>query len=120
MTRRRYASNFEAKIADYLRSKNIKFKYEYADIRYTRIHKYVPDFFLKFFILEVKGRFTSADRTKHRLIKEQHPDLDIRILFMRDNRLYKGSDTLYTEWCKKYKIKCAVSKIPTEWLKECK
>ena len=32
-------------------------------------------------IIETKGAFNSADRKKHKLIKEQHPELDIRFMF---------------------------------------
>ena len=52
-----------------------------------KVHTYTPDFYLpkqKIFI-ETKGLFTSADRQKMRLVKEQHPDLDIRFIFNNSN-----------------------------------
>lgn len=53
------------------------------------------------------------------LVIEQHPDLDIRLLFMRDNPIYKGSKTKYSTWCKERGIKFHVSangEVPDEWL----
>jgi hypothetical protein len=55
------------------------------------------------------------------LVFEQNPDLDIRFLFMRDNKISKNSKTRYSDWCKKRGIKYAVSEhghIPDEWLAE--
>ena len=48
----------------------------------TKKKKYTPDFPIKkSFIVEAKGLFNSKDRKKHRLIKEQHPNYDIRFVF---------------------------------------
>lgn len=69
-------------------------------------------------IVETKGRFTAADRKKHLLIKEQHPDLDIRFLFQRSaSRLSKKSKTTYADWCRKHGFQFADKVVPEEWLK---
>lgn len=52
------------------------------------------------------------------LVINQHPDKDIRMLFMRDNYIYKGSKTKYSDWCKAHGIKYHVSAhgtVPEEW-----
>ena len=68
--------------------------------------------------VETKGRLTTADRKKMKLIKEQHPNLDIRILFQRDNFLYKGSKTKYSQWAESVGYIWAVGKeVPKAWLK---
>lgn len=69
-------------------------------------------------IIETKGRFVTADRQKHLLIKKQHPDLDIRFLFQNSRaRISKTSKTTYADWCRKHGFIYADKVIPEEWLK---
>ena len=54
-------------------------------------------------IIEAKGQFVSSDRSKHKLIKEQHPDLDIRFVFSNSRtRIGKKSKTTYAMWCDRF------------------
>ncbi len=101
----------------------IKFKYEALKLPYTIPEKkrnYIPDFELpNGVIVEFKGKLDRLAREKMLLAIEQNPTKDIRILFMRDNYIYKGSKTKYSDWCKEHGIKYAVSlrgEIPKEWL----
>ena len=67
--------------------------------------------------IETKGLFTSADRAKMRLVKEQHPKVDIRFVFSNSkNKISKISKTTYAMWCKKYGFKYADKHIPKDWL----
>ncbi len=92
-------------------------KYEAERYSYMKSGTYIPDFFLpNGIILEAKGRFLSSDRTKHKLIQQQWPTLDIRFIFQRDNTLSKKSKTTYTEWCNQHGFKCAVKTVPKTWL----
>jgi hypothetical protein len=86
----------------------------------ARKAKYTPDFVLpNRIIVETKGRFVTADRQKHLLIKEQHPHLDIRFVFSNPNgRISKQSTTTYAMWCAKHGFKFAKLEIPTAWFKE--
>jgi len=44
--------------------------------------------------IETKGRFLAKDRTKHILVQEQYPDIDLRFIFSNSRqKLYKGSST---------------------------
>ena len=53
------------------------------------------------------------------LIKKQHPELDIRIVFMSGKtKIRKGSPTTYGMWCDKHNIPWAEKQIPTEWFSE--
>ena len=53
------------------------------------------------------------------LVKEQHKDLDIRMVFMHaKNKIYKGSKTTYADWCNKHGYIWAEKTIPMEWLKK--
>lgn len=128
-----FRSKFESDFADYLNKAKVKFGYEQDVLLYEVPRKYHPDFTLnrptrkarverKLFI-ELKGRFTSADRNKMLAVKEQNPFLDIRLIFMQDNFLYKGSKTRYSDWCVKHGFEYHVVKntkvfIPDEWLIE--
>lgn len=83
-------------------------------------HKYTPDFILpNGIIIETKGRFVTADRKKHKLIKEQHPEHDIRFVFSNSRaRISKTSKTTYAMWCEKLGFLFADKLIPLAWLKE--
>jgi hypothetical protein len=121
-----YRSGLEDLVAKQLHSLGIKFEYEPKDgkVEYTKPqskHKYTPDFVFAQFIVETKGRFTTADRKKHKLIKEQHPDIDIRFVFSNSNtRISKQSRTTYAQWCEHYGFKYADKLIPNDWLREIK
>jgi hypothetical protein len=86
----------------------------------ARMAKYTADFRLpNGIIVETKGRFVTADRKKHKLIKEQRPDLDIRIVFNNPNaRISKTSKTTYAKWCETHGIPYAKAPIPSAWFKE--
>jgi hypothetical protein len=51
------------------------------------------------------------------LVKLQHPELDIRILFMRDQPIRKGSNTMYSDVCDKLGYVYAFKEVPASWLK---
>ncbi len=128
-TRRRaiqagYRSGLEEDTAEFLRKKNVKFTYEKEKIRWLdmKYRTYTPDFVLaNGIIIETKGRFVSTDRRKHKEIKDQYPDLDIRFVFSNSNqKLYKGAKSSYGDWCKKNGFKYADKVIPDEWLEEIK
>lgn len=86
--------------------------------RVEKLKAYTPDFCIdKCKFLEIKGQFLAADRTKHLLIKEQYPDLDIRFVFDNPNRaINKGSKTTYASWADKHGFKWCGKEIPKEWL----
>ena len=118
-----YRSGLEDKVSKQLESKGVKFDYELWSIPYVipaSDHKYTPDFLLPNGIfVEAKGLWDSDDRKKHLLIREQYPDLDIRLVFSSSrSKLYKGSPTSYAEFCEKHGILFADKLIPVDWLKE--
>ena len=120
-----YRSGLEEAIARQLEDKEISFQYENKanTIRYTvpaKDHNYLPDFKLpNGIIVETKGRFVLADRKKHQFIKEQHPEIDIRIVFSNSKaKISKNSKTTYGMWCEKLGIPYADKQIPQSWLDE--
>jgi hypothetical protein len=119
-TKSGFRSKTEEKFAGHLDELGVPYSYEKHTVKYKQKDaSYKVDFDLGKFIIEYKGQFTSEDRTKHLLIKSQHPSLDIRFVFDRaSNYLNKNSDTTYSDWCDQYGFKWAEKIIPPEWLKE--
>jgi hypothetical protein len=119
-----YRSGLEEDTAAYLKKKKVKFTYEKEKIKWVdlKIRTYTPDFVLaNGIIIETKGRFISVDRRKHKEIKKQFPELDIRFVFANSKaKLYKGAKSSYGDWCKKNGFKYADKVIPDEWLQETK
>lgn len=122
-----FRSGLEYTFALDLEGKKVKYGYESQVIKYVKpesSHRYTPDFVVesksgKTIIIETKGRFVSADRVKHLLIKRQHPEIDIRFVFSKaKQRLNKRSKTTYGDWCIRHGFLYAEGKIPDEWLEE--
>jgi len=115
-------SRFEDKVINDLDSRKIEYDYEPSKgrVTYHVDRKYLPDVVLNNgIIVELKGWFKPADRTKHLNIKQQRPDLDVRFVFQRaDNRLNKSSKTTYSEWCEKHGFKWSEGTIPQSWITE--
>lgn len=114
-------SGLESQVASQLAAEGVEFQYEKGWITFdepAKIRRYLPDFRLgNKIIIEAKGRFETADRQKHLLIKVQHPDLDIRFVFSNPNsRISKQSKTTYAMWCEKNGFQYAKQFIPKEWL----
>jgi hypothetical protein len=114
----------EEEVAKQLDDKGVAYEYEKLTLYYTvpaKQHKYTPDFELldNGIIVETKGLWTLEDRKKHILVKEQHPLLDIRIVFSNPRqRISKVSKTTYADFCNKHGIRWAAKLIPEEWMCE--
>ncbi len=116
-----FKSRLERQFALLLNQIGINFGYEEDKIPYTLECNYLPDFKIGNFYVETKGRFTSQDRRKHLAVKKDNPSVDIRFVFMRDERINKTSKTRYSDWCKKHGYKYSIGVgIPQSWLDEAK
>ena len=130
-------SGLEDTVHAQLTKKKILFEYEPSDKKIVYIipestHKYTPDFVLttasgKTIYVETKGIWDSEDRKKHLLIRQQHPEKDIRFVFTRSKaRIRKGSKTTYACICngkgrgvfKNVVWQYADKLVPKEWLGE--
>lgn len=84
---------------------------------------YTPDWKLtlpsgKVIYIEYKGVLDKVTRKKMKLVREQHPDLDIRFVFQKgQNKIYKGSKTTYMKWAEQHGFEAADGGIPLKWLK---
>ena len=123
LSKQTFRSGFEERIASQLRRCGIKYTYESLVIEYKRLSTYTPDFILpNGIIIETKGRWVTEDRSKHLLIKEQHPEIKIKFIFSNSkNKIGKKSKTTYAKWCelKGFEYHCihTTKKLfPKEWL----
>lgn len=132
-----YRSKFEGKVAKSLEAMGIRVLYETESFPYeqpvrkyhcascgaraiVKERSYTPDFILpNGDWIEVKGRFTGADRVKMLAIQEFYPDQRICLLFQRDNHLSAKKITRYSEWAKKHGFPFAISEsghVPESWV----
>ena len=114
----KYRSGFEAKVASQLESEGAAFGFESLKIEYIKPATYTPDFVLRNgIIIEAKGLWYPEDRTKHLLVRDSHPDLDIRLCFQNPFlKIRKGSKTTYAAWCDKKGIRWCDKVLPRSWL----
>lgn len=118
MTSSRYRSKFEASVAASLKQRGLAFGYESLPLPYTISAVYTPDFVLpNGVIVETKGLFDSDDRRKMAAVKAQHPDLDIRLCFMKaDVKLSRAPRSLtYWQWAERHGFLWCEGNIPTTW-----
>lgn len=117
-----FRSAFELSLAKTLANNSVPFEYESKKFSYIpKPRVYTPDFYLSDYdiYIEAKGYFDKSDRVKMQLIKEQYPDLDIRLVFLNArNKIYKGSKTSYGDWATRYNFEWAEGSIPTDWYKK--
>lgn len=113
-------SGLEIRINKELNKRKLDYNYEGLFIRYRIEKKYWPDFAVwnkqsgDTTFLEVKGYFKYEDQVKMRAVKEANPNLDIRMVFDKDNKIPR-SNMRYSDWCKKYGFPYCVGSIPKEW-----
>ena len=118
-----YRSGLEKQIQNQLNSLGVAFTYESLKVPFIipeRLAHYTVDFILpNGIVIESKGRFMTADRKKHLLVKAAFPGLELRFVFSRANSpIYKGSKTTYKSWAEKNGFMWAEKLVPPEWIKE--
>ncbi len=118
-------SGLEDKVQSQLDEAGVTYEYETEVLKYpVPDRRYTPDFIIrtksgKKVYIETKGHFPSSDRTKMKLVKKAHPELDIRIVFGGPNtKIGKKSDTTYAMWADRFGFLWAKGLIPQEWLEE--
>lgn len=129
MSRRRkrigkFKSLFESRIAEYLRNKRVKFDYEKSRLAFRQPAKdrtYSPDFEIEetAVVIEAKGFLDSDARAKLIWVKEQHPEVNLVLLFQNpDKQIRRGSPTTYAKWAEKQGFEWADFRkgIPEKWI----
>jgi hypothetical protein len=131
-----YRNPSEKFLGHLLETAGVPFAYEAKKLEYSvpaRTAKYLPDFCITGtnILLEYKGWFGrngAKERQKLLLLKQQHPNLDIRLVFSNaKNKIYTGSPTTYAAWADENGFKwCEVNKargrttLPASWVKDMK
>ncbi len=118
-----WRSGLEEAVAAQLKAGNVRFLYEKVTIPYevpAKVHRYTPDFILpNGIVVETKGRWLTADRKKIKLFMQQHPEIDLRLVFSNSRqRISKQSKTTYAKFCETHCIPFADKLIPEEWIAE--
>lgn len=135
-----YKSVIEEDTAKQLDAAGIAYDYEKLIVPYevpARTAKYKPDFPIRGtnILIECKGHFgantnprnryanmkehSAKERHKFVLLKQQHPELDIRFVFSRAKApIYKGSPTSHKKWAEDHGFLWSEKTIPYEWLQE--
>jgi Phage endonuclease I len=115
-----FKSKFESDVYEKVLKNGYTAEYETVKLPYSTHHNYVPDFTLSNgIIIECKGYFDIRAQVKMRAVKKNHPELDIRFVFMDSRKkIRKGSQTTYAEWCQRYGFPYTDGAIPVDWLKE--
>ena len=101
-----YKSLLEKDVADHMDRQKIKYEYEADTFNYVRPSHYTPDWKVapKRY-LETKGEFSPSQRANMLAFKEQHPDIEIIMVFAQaSNKLHKQAKMTYAEWCDKHGI----------------
>ena len=114
-----FRSGLEEKVAALFDELGVIYEYESTKIPYVIQHNYTPDFLLTNGIyLETKGYWDANDRRKIKAVKQQHPEIDLRMVFQSPfNTISKRSKTTYAQYCDKLSIPwTSFTNIPIDWL----
>lgn len=110
--------------------KGSKITYEEDKLKYVIESLYNPDIKVtlpsgKEFYIEVKGNgraWSPEVRRKMLQVREQNPDVDIRLVFYRDGVFgatrKDGSRQRQSEWAEKNGFQYSIEFIPEEWFQE--
>ena len=117
----KYRSKFEAGVAASLEQRSVPFSYEPIVLDYVIQAKYKPDLILgNGIVVELKGFFSAQDRRKMLCVKEQHPELDIRMCFQnaKDKISRARKSITYGAWATRHGFKWASGTIPEDWYEQ--
>lgn len=128
---RKAKNAFEVQIYNYCKEKfEGEVVYEPDKFRYVQEKDYTPDIRLTFpsgkvRFIETKGNGFAFDASEQRKlidVKEQHPEVDIRICFYKDgkigNKRKDGSFKTQSQWAEDHGFLWSVGVIPESWFKD--
>lgn len=126
MPEKKRRSKLELKFEEIIKEFNVEYDYEVTKIPYTipeSNHNYTVDWtFINGLLVETKGYLSDhKERYKYVLLKQQHPDLDLRFVFDNPNKLCGGTKQTHGAWATKYGFKwCSIKDKDQiqQWIKE--
>jgi hypothetical protein len=105
----RLKSKFEKRFYDEITRRGLDFGYETESLKYHLDLSYKPDWKVSDGVyIETKGKFDYVERRKMLAVLNDNPDKEVRMVFMRNQKLGKGSKMTYGEWCDKHGIRWSV------------
>ena len=109
-------------MAQDLDARSVPFEYEQDAVPYYLPKLYYPDFkLLTGIVVEAKGYFTVQDRRMLLRVREEHPNLDLRMLFQDPSRKlnFKAQKSkTYGQWCDTHGFPWAQGpSMPEEWVR---
>jgi Phage endonuclease I len=112
-----FKSGFERSLAANLSSRGIKFRYESQQVPYVLERTYNPDFEMvdHGFFIEAKGLLDRDSKAKMAAVKQQHPEIDIRFVFMQAAKRIPRTRQTHAQWAEKHGFKWAEGTAPEEW-----
>ena len=128
MSEKKRRSKLELKFEEIIKEFDVAYDYEVTKIPYTipeSNHNYTVDWtFINGLLVETKGYLSDhKERYKYVLLKQQHPDLDLRFVFDNPNKLCGGTKQTHGAWATKYGFKwCSIKDTEQieAWLNEAK
>lgn len=126
MSEKKRRSKLELRFEDLLKELKVEYDYEVTKIAYVvpeSKHTYTVDWTIKNGpLLETKGYLSDhQERNKYVLIKQQHPDIDLRFVFDNPNKLCGGTKYTHARWAEKNGfLYCSVKDVDTikQWTEE--
>ncbi len=105
--------------------RSFSFEYETECLEYVIEGTYTPDFIIKKkngtkIYVECKGYLDAPTKKKMLAVRRNWPEIDIRFLFEKNNKISKNSKMRYVDWAIRNGFnEAAVGReIPEEWLTE--
>lgn len=121
-----YRSWTELRFARWCKEVGVGYEYEVVKIPYIdgkgKKHNYHPDFRITrkdgtYMFIEIKGYLRNP--RKMELVLEQHPHIDLRIIFVEPSNIVEGTDHTYGDWADSVGMKWSEGELmPVGWLKE--
>ena len=126
MSEKKRRSKLELKFEEIIKEFDVAYDYEVTKIPYTipeSNHNYTVDWtFINGLLVETKGYLSDhKERYKYVLLKQQHPDLDLRFVFDNPNKLCGGTKMTHAKWAEKYGFAyCSIRDIEQikQWIKD--
>jgi hypothetical protein len=110
-------SGFERTLVANMKSRGLRFNYESTKIPYVLNREYNPDFEMidHGFFIEAKGLLDRESKAKMLAVKQQHPEIDIRFVFMNADKKIPGSKQTHAQWAERNGFIWANGTIPEDW-----
>ena len=126
MSEKKRRSKLELKFEEIIKEFDVAYNYEVTKIPYTipeSNHNYTVDWtFINGLLVETKGYLSDhKERYKYVLLKQQHPDLDLRFVFDNPNKLCGGTKMTHAKWAEKYGFAyCSIRDVEQikQWIKD--